>query len=191
VSRKLRSFLFLFLSLSTFAGQSSAQSLIYIGEGVRQNTTVYTFDSYKMEHYASSAERMLSPQIERSLHLTMLTDFGTFFTKAKMVEALEQALHANTAEGELSRLSSEIGRFKKTLLSLPIKNGTELRFNHSPESGLQILMNSARGLVTVFQSEDQNFSMNILSIWLGQAHPDANNRESLVRLIEALWKNAR
>lgn len=187
--KQLCSFLFVFLSLSALAAPSFAE-LIYMGEGVRQNTTMYTFDSYKVVHYASSNERVLSPSIERSLHLTMLTDFGTFFTKGRMVDALEQALRVNTTADEISRLSSEINKFKKTLLSLPIKNGSELRFNHVPGSGLQILMNGARGLVLVFESKDEDFSQDIMAIWLGQAHPDANNRDSLVNLIEALWANA-
>lgn len=190
MSRNLRSFVLSILSLSLFAAPSFAQSLAYVGEGVRQNTTLYTFDSYKLVHHASSFERSLSPHIERSLHLTMLSDFGTFFTKEKMVEALEQALQANTSASELGRLSGEIVRFKKTMLSLPIGKGTELKFNHSPNSALQIQMKGPRGFVTVFQSSDQNFSMDILSIWLGNAHPDANNRDSLVRLTEGLWKNA-
>ncbi len=175
----------LFLSLT-----ASAQSMEFIGEGVRENTTLSTFESYKLVHYAASFERSLSPSIARSLHLTMLAEWGMFFTKDKMVGALEQALVANTTDAEFRGFASEISRFKKTLLALPINKGSELQFQHTPGEGLTILMKGPRGLAPIFKSSDQNFSMKIFSIWLGQAHPDANNRASLERLIANLWQNA-
>lgn len=177
----LSSFLLLFTLFST-----TAQAEIhFLGEGVRQNTTLSTFDSYKMVHHAESKERLLAPHIGRTLDLTMLTDFGMLFTKARMVEALEQALSANMIEGEMGQFAGEINRFKKSLLSLPIGNGSQLRFQHVPGTGLQIYMSGR----LVFRSADQNFSMKIFSIWLGRAHPDANNRENLELLIENLWRN--
>jgi len=172
------------------AEQVDGQTLRYMGEGVRQNRVLSTFDSYKLVHYAGSFEKALSPQIARSMHFTMLADWGIFFTKAKMVDALEQALEANTTSSEFRSLSSEISRFKSALLSLPIKNGTKLKFNHSPSSGLEIQMKGPNGYVPVFRSSNQVFSMKIFAIWLGKAHEDANNKESLERLIEDLWKNA-
>jgi hypothetical protein len=76
------------------------------------------------------------------------------------------------------------------MLSLPIDKGSELTFQHKPGVGLEIFMNGPRGFTPVFRSSDQDFSMKLFSVWLGKAHPDANNRESLLRLIEDLWRNA-
>lgn len=173
------------LFLITLLSAGAQAEMYFMGEGVRQNTTLSTFDSYKMVHHAESTERLLAPHIGRTLDLTMLTDFGLLFTKARMVEALEQALSANMVDGEMGAFSGEINRFKKALLGLPIGNGSQLRFQHVPGTGLQIYMSGR----LVFRSSDQNFSMKICSIWLGRAHPDANNRENLELLIENLWRN--
>lgn len=189
--RKLSPLVFVLFSLSTIAHAEDGQANIKLGEGVRQNTTLFTFDSYRMTHYAANSKRELSPQVARSLSLTMLAEWGTFFTKAKMVDALHQALEVNTSADEFTRLNSEISRFKKTLLMLPINNGSELNFKYTPETGLEIQMKGPRGFLTVFKSSDQKFAMSIFAIWLGKAHPDANNRGSLERLIEDLWRNAR
>lgn len=187
--KKLIALLPLFVIAAVFSVGARAD-LAYIGEGVRQNTVVFSFDSYKVVHYASSYSRSLSYDIERSLHLTMLSEWGTFFTKDRMVEALVQALEANVDSGELNRMAGELNRFEKTLLSLPINKGSELHFNHIPGLGLQIQMKGGRGLVKVFESRDQAFSIAIMKVWLGRAHPSANNRDSLERLIENLWKYA-
>lgn len=179
-------FLILLVSMSAFADQ-----MIEIGRGVRQNTTLSTFDSYSMVHFAANDARVLSPDVARTLDLTMIADFGMFFTKERMVEALEQSLSANMANDEFQSYTNEIDRFKKALLALPIKSGSRLQFNHIPGEGLRILMKKGSLEKEVFASADSNFSLKIFSIWLGKAHPKANNLESLEKLISDLWKNAR
>jgi hypothetical protein len=187
VLKTLCSFLLLLPILATNASANP----LFIGAGVRQNTTLTAFDSYKIVHHAENASKHLTPEIGRTLNLTMIAEWGPFFTKGRMVEAFEQALQANMTGGEFDSLSSEIGRFKKTLLALPINAGSELQFQHIPGTGLQISMKGPRGFALIFRSADANFSMKIFSIWLGRAHPNANNRENLEQLIKDLWSNAK
>lgn len=180
---KKLSLVFLLTCLSLTA---AANSLIYIGEGVRQNTIGSSFDTYKMVHHAANTHRALTPDVARTLDLTMIASWGFFFTKEKMIEALKDSLLANMTSEEFAAYSGEVEKFKKTLLQLPINPGTQLQFVHVPGEGLRILMNGK----LVLRSADSNFSMKVFSIWLGKASANANNRGSLEQLIENLWKNA-
>lgn len=180
----------LMLLLSFLSLTASANSLVYIGEGVRQNTTLYTFDSYKIVHHAADTHRALNPDVARILDLTMIASWGGLFTQTRMVEAFEESIKANMTGDEFARYEGEIVRFKKALHLLKINAGSELQFKHNPTERLQLSMKGPSGYKVVFKSADANFSMKVFSIWLGKASSNANNPENLEQLIANLWKNA-
>jgi len=150
------------------------QNLVLNGAGLRR---ILFFKAYVAALYLPNRQRepqtILSPDVPRSLRVTLLRDMDT----KRNIAALKGGLIDNNSPAELEAVQSEVDQFFAFLKGVEeVPAGTIIHLDYVPGEGTQVNVND-RHLGTI---PGEAFNRALLKIWLGDDPVQGSLKKALL-----------